>query len=61
VLGELFAGLREGPLFRAKPWVGICGGQISPGSTRRLKDLTKGLQPNISQSHTFVGLGRDVW
>jgi hypothetical protein len=27
-----------------------CGGRISPGSTRRLKDLAKGLGPNISQA-----------
>jgi hypothetical protein len=40
---------------------GQCGGQISPGSTRRLKGLAKGLGPNSSQGHPFVGLGRDVW
>jgi hypothetical protein len=40
--------------------LGACGGQISPGSTGRLKDLAKGLGPNISQGHPFVGLGRDV-
>jgi hypothetical protein len=38
-----------------------CGGQISPGSTRRLEDLAKGLGPIISQGHPFVGLGRNVW
>jgi hypothetical protein len=37
-----------------------CGGQISPGSTRRLEDLTKGLGPIVSQGHPFVGLGRNV-
>jgi hypothetical protein len=40
---------------------GICGGQISPGSTRRLEDLAKGLGPIVSQGHPFVGLGRNVW
>jgi hypothetical protein len=35
-----------------------CGGRISPGSTRRLKDLAKGLGPNISQGHRFVGMGK---
>jgi hypothetical protein len=38
-----------------------CGGQISPGSTRRQEGLAKGLGPIISQSHPFVGQGRDVW
>jgi hypothetical protein len=38
-----------------------CGGQISPGSTRRLEDLAKGLGPIVSQGHPFVGLGRNVW
>jgi hypothetical protein len=37
------------------------GGQISPGSTRRLEDLAKGLGPIILQGHPFVGLGRNVW
>jgi hypothetical protein len=41
--------------------LGACGGRISPGSTGRLKDLAKGLGPNILQGHPFVGLGRDVW
>jgi hypothetical protein len=31
--------------------LGDCGGRIFPGSTRRLKDLAKGLGPNISQGH----------
>jgi hypothetical protein len=39
---------------------GGCGGQISPGSTRRLEDLAKGSGPNVSQGHPFVGLGRDA-
>jgi hypothetical protein len=39
---------------------GACGGQISPGSTGRLKNLTKGLGPNNSRGHSFVGLGRDA-
>jgi hypothetical protein len=38
-----------------------CGVQISPGSTRRLEDLAKGLGPIVSQGHPFVGLGRNVW
>jgi hypothetical protein len=38
--------------------LGACGGQISPGSTRRLKDLVIGLGPDSSQGHPFVGLGR---
>jgi hypothetical protein len=41
--------------------LGACGGQISPGSTRRLEDLAKGLGPIVSQGHPFVGLGRNVW
>jgi hypothetical protein len=44
-----------------RAYLGGCGGQISPESTGRLKDLMKGLGPNISQGHPFVGLGRDVW
>jgi hypothetical protein len=40
---------------------GLWGGQISPESTRRLEDLTKGLGPIVSQGHPFVGLGRNVW
>jgi hypothetical protein len=40
---------------------GVCGGQISPGSPRRLEDLAKGFGPNILQGHPFVGLGRNVW
>jgi hypothetical protein len=43
----------------------VCGGQISPGSTRRqeglAKGLAKGLGPIISQGHPFVRQGRDVW
>jgi hypothetical protein len=35
-------------------------GEISPGSIGRPKDLAKGLGPNSSQVHSFVGLGRDV-
>jgi hypothetical protein len=37
---------------------GQCGGQISPGSTRRLEGLAKGFGPIISQGHPFVGQGR---
>jgi hypothetical protein len=40
---------------------GACGGQISPGSTRRLEDLVKGFGPDISQGHPFVGQGRNAW
>jgi hypothetical protein len=35
-----------------------CGGQISPGSTRRQEGLAKGFRPIISQGHPFVGQGR---
>jgi hypothetical protein len=35
-----------------------CGGQISPGSTRRQEGLAKGFGPIISQGHPFVGQGR---
>jgi hypothetical protein len=38
-----------------------CGRQISPGSTRSLEDLAKGLEPIVSQDHPFVGLERNVW
>jgi hypothetical protein len=38
-----------------------CGGQISPGSTRRLEDLAKGSGPDVSQGHPFVGLGSNAW
>jgi hypothetical protein len=41
--------------------LGACGGQISPGSTRRLEGLTKGFGPIISQGHPFVGQGRNCW
>jgi hypothetical protein len=34
-----------------------CGGQISPGSTRRLEDLAKGSRLDVSQGHPFVGVG----
>ena len=39
--------------------LGACGGQISPGSTRRLEGLAKGFGPIISQGHPFVGQGRN--
>jgi hypothetical protein len=51
-LGRLFQN-------QLKDW-GLVGDR-SPGSTGRLKDLAKGLGPNISQGRPFVGLGRDVW
>jgi hypothetical protein len=38
--------------------LGACGGQISPGSTRRQEGLTRGFGPVISQGHPFVGQGR---
>jgi hypothetical protein len=44
------------PVSRAR-----CGGQISPGSTRRQEGLAKGLGPIISQGHPFMGQGRNVW
>jgi hypothetical protein len=34
-----------------------CGGQISPGSTRRQEGLAKGFGPIISPGHPFVGQG----
>ena len=40
---------------------GACGGQISPGSTRRLEGLAKDSGPIISQGHLFVGQGRNHW
>ena len=40
--------------------LGACGGQISPGSTRRLEDLAKGSGPDVSQGHPFVGQGRNA-
>jgi hypothetical protein len=41
--------------------LGACGGQISPGSTRRLEGLTKYFGPITSQGHPFVGQGRNHW
>jgi hypothetical protein len=41
--------------------VPICGGQISPGSTRRLEGLAKDSRPIISQGHSFMGQGRNHW
>jgi hypothetical protein len=41
--------------------LGACGGQISPGSTRRLEGLAKGIGPIVSQGHPFVGQGRNRW
>jgi hypothetical protein len=32
-----------------------CGGQISPGSTRRQEGLTRGFGPVTSHGHPFVG------
>jgi hypothetical protein len=47
-------------LVQASKTVDGCGGQISPGSTRRLEDLAKGSGPDVSQGHPFVGQGRDA-
>ena len=41
--------------------LGACGGQISPGSTRRLEGLAKDSGPIIPQGHPFVGQGRNHW
>jgi hypothetical protein len=41
--------------FKINSKIGACGGQISPGSTRRQEGLTKCFGPIISQSHPFVG------
>jgi hypothetical protein len=38
--------------------LGACGGQISPGSTRRQEGLARGFGPVISQGHPFAGQGR---
>jgi hypothetical protein len=57
------------PFLRKLPWQVLplrqkrlllwsCGGQISPGSTRRQEGLAKGFGPIISQGHPFVGQGR---
>jgi hypothetical protein len=35
--------------------LGACGGQISPGSTRRQEGLARGFGPVTSQGHPFVG------
>jgi hypothetical protein len=35
--------------------LGACGGQISPGSTRRQEGLTRGFGPVTMQGHPFVG------
>jgi hypothetical protein len=36
----------------------MCGGRISPESTRRQEGLTKGFGPIVSQGHPFMGHGR---
>jgi hypothetical protein len=38
--------------------VAVCGGRISPGSTRRQEGLAKGFGPIVSQGRPFVGQGR---
>jgi hypothetical protein len=40
--------------------LGPYGGQISPGSTRRLEGLER-LWAHYSQGHPFVGQGRNCW
>jgi hypothetical protein len=59
---KLQAGPRIFGLFISKSTqrLGACGGQISLGSIGRPNDLAKGLGPNSSQGHSFMGLGRDV-
>jgi hypothetical protein len=52
---------RENRATTSVVWDALCGGQISPGSTRRLEGLTKGFGPIISQGHPFVGQGRNCW
>jgi hypothetical protein len=37
----------------------LCGGQISPRSTRRLEGLAKDSGPITSQGHPFVGPGEE--
>jgi hypothetical protein len=36
----------------------VCGGWISPGSTRKQEGLAKGFGPIVAQGHPFVGQGR---
>jgi hypothetical protein len=38
--------------------ISLCGGQISPESTRRQEGLARGLGPVTSQGHPFVGQAR---
>jgi hypothetical protein len=38
--------------------LGACGGQISPGSTRRREGLARDHGPVTSQGHPFVGWAR---
>jgi hypothetical protein len=38
--------------------LGACGGQISPGPTRRQEGLARGSWPIFSQGHAFVGQER---
>jgi hypothetical protein len=58
------ANLRAGPkifgliISKSTQRLGACGGQISPGSTRRQEGLVRGFGPVISQGHLFVGQGR---
>jgi hypothetical protein len=40
--------------------LGACGGQISPGATRRLEGLANGFGLIVSQGHRFVGQGRNA-
>jgi hypothetical protein len=44
--------------FKINSKIGACGGQISPGPTRRQEGLTRGLGPVTPQGHPFMGLAR---
>jgi hypothetical protein len=56
--------LRAGPrtfgliISKSTQRLGACGGQISPGSTRRQEGLVRGFGPITSQGHPFVGRDR---
>jgi hypothetical protein len=40
--------------------LGACGGQISPGSTRRQEGLARGHRPVIPQGHPFMGQAKAI-
>jgi hypothetical protein len=56
--------LRAGPrifgliISKSTKSLGACGGQISPGSTRRQEGLARGFGPVTSQGHPFMGQER---